>query len=92
MKRKLAVLLMTALTASALLSGCGNQADGAGSTTDSAGSTTDSAADAECGGQCRGHYGSVRYGGCGGYRGCTGRRCVRRKSGIESGMRSDAPQ
>lgn len=49
MKRKLAVLLMTALTASALLSGCGNQADGAGSTTDSAGSTTDSAADAETG-------------------------------------------
>lgn len=49
MKRKLAVLLMTALTASALLSGCGNQADGAGSTADSAGSTTDSAADAETG-------------------------------------------
>lgn len=49
MKRKLAVLLMTALTASALLSGCGNQADGAGSATDSAGSTTDSAADAETG-------------------------------------------
>lgn len=49
MKRKLAVLLMTALTASALLSGCGNQADGAGSTADGAGSTTDSAADAETG-------------------------------------------
>lgn len=49
MKRKLAVLLMTALTASALLSGCGNQADGAGSTTDGEGSTTDSAADAETG-------------------------------------------
>lgn len=45
MKRKLAVLLMTALTASALLSGCGNQADGAGSTADGA----DSAADAETG-------------------------------------------
>ena len=49
MKRKLAVLLMTALTASALLSGCGNQADGAGSTADGAGSTKDGAADAETG-------------------------------------------
>lgn len=42
MKRKLAVLLMTAMTASALLAGCGNQADGAGSAADN---TQDAAAD-----------------------------------------------
>lgn len=50
MKRKLAVMLMTAMTVSALLAGCGNQADNAGgaadtNASDEAGSTTDNAAD-----------------------------------------------
>ncbi len=50
MKRKLAVMLMTAMTVSALLAGCGNQADnarGAADTnaSDDVGSTTDNAAD-----------------------------------------------
>ncbi|MBD5457277.1 MAG: metal ABC transporter substrate-binding protein [Lachnospiraceae bacterium] len=50
MKRKLAVLLMTAVTASALLAGCGDQADTAANGTDNAADTateeTDNAADA----------------------------------------------
>lgn len=41
MKRKLAVLLMTAMTASAILTGCGNQADGAADTTDNAANATE---------------------------------------------------
>lgn len=50
MKRKLAVMLMTAMTVSALLAGCGNQADNAGgaadtNASDDVGSTTDNAAD-----------------------------------------------
>ncbi|MCM1174845.1 MAG: MetQ/NlpA family ABC transporter substrate-binding protein [Blautia sp.] len=45
MKRKLAVLLMTAVTASALLAGCGSQADTAESGTDNAADTADTAAD-----------------------------------------------
>jgi len=45
MKRKLAVLLMTAMTASALLTGCGNGADEAGNTTDNAADAADTNAE-----------------------------------------------
>lgn len=41
MKRKLAVLLMTAMTASAILTGCGNQAAGTADTTDNAANATE---------------------------------------------------
>lgn len=44
MKKKLAVLLMAAMTASALLSGCGSQADGTGSAADGAQDAADTAA------------------------------------------------
>ena len=46
MKRKLAVLLMTAVTASALLAGCGNQAGEAGGTTDNTQEAADSTQEA----------------------------------------------
>lgn len=45
MKRKLAVLLMTAVTASALLAGCGDQADTAANGTDNAADAADTTAD-----------------------------------------------
>lgn len=45
MKKKLAVLLMTAAMASALLAGCGNQADTTSNGTDSAADAADTAAD-----------------------------------------------
>jgi len=45
MKRKLAVLLMTAMTASAFLTGCGNGADEAGNTTDNAADAADTNAE-----------------------------------------------
>lgn len=45
MKRKLAVLLMTAVTASALLAGCGNQAGTAANGTDNAADTATEGAD-----------------------------------------------